>query len=194
MYMAFNVSEEFNVMKKGFTPPPFFKKTIMGLNPPGKMGAGFSIIEFLIYIAILAIAIVAMGLILSNIFRVGARTDVIQEVSHNGRFAMQRIGQTVRESSDIIKPEPETEGNRLELEDPDKTTVFYVSGGKLIIKEGDGGNIELTTSRVVVKKLVFKKVSDDSVRVEMNISFNNPQGLPEYEFNSFFASSFTLKN
>lgn len=175
MHMAFNVSEEFNVMKKGF-----------------------SIIEFLIYIAILAIAIAAMGLILSNVFRVGARTDVIQEVSHNGRFAMQRIGQTVRESSGIIKPEPETEGNRLELsfdEAPVKDpTVFYVSGGKLIIKEGNGGDIELTTSRVAVKKLVFKKVSEDSVRVEMNISFNNPQGLPEYEFNSFFTSSFTLKN
>jgi type II secretory pathway pseudopilin PulG len=172
MHITFNVSEEFNVTKKGF-----------------------SIIEFLIYIAILAIAIAAIGLILSNIFRVGARTDVVQEVSHNGRFAMQRIGQVIRESSGIT--EPETEGNRLELlfdEEAKNPTVFYVSEGKLIIKEGNGEDIELTTSRVAVKKLVLKKVSDDSVRVEMNISFYNPQGLPEYEFTSFFTSSFTLKN
>lgn len=173
MYITFNVSEEFNVMKKGF-----------------------SIIEFLIYIVILAIAIAAMGLVSSNVFRVGVKTDVVQEVSHNGRFAMQRIGQTVRESSGIS--EPEIEGNRLELsfaEDLAKNpTVFNVSEGKLIIKEGNGGDIELTTSRVVVDKLVFKKVSEDSVRVEMSISFYNPQGLPEYEFNSFFTSSFTLKN
>ena len=162
------------------------------------MKKGFSIIEFLIYIAILAIAIAAMGLILSNVFRVGVRTDVVQEVSYNGRFAMQRIGQAVRESSGI-----KTEGNRLELsfkESAKKPTVFYVSEeGKLKITEGNGGGIELTTSRVVVDKLVFKKVSDDSVRVnsvrvEMNISFNNPQNLPEYEFKSFFTSSFTLKN
>lgn len=161
------------------------------------MKKGFSIIEFLIYVAILTIAIAAMGLVLSNIFRVGARTDVIQEVSHNGRFAMQKIGQAVRESSDII--EPETEGNRLELlfdEDSAKNpTVFDVSEGKLRISEGEEEYyVELTTSRVIVDKLFFKKVSDDSVRVEMNISFDNPQGLPEYEFNSFFTSSFTLKN
>jgi len=174
----------------------FNSKNIMQYKD--RLLTGFSIIEFLIYIAILTIAIAAMGLVVSNVFRVGARTDVVQEVNHNGRFTMQRIGQAVRESSGI-----KTEGNRLELsfEDPAKNpTVFDVSSeGKLRIKEGNGGDIELTTSRVVVDKLVFKKVSDDSVRVdsvrvEMNISFDNPQDLPEYEFKSFFTSSFTLKN
>jgi len=158
------------------------------------MKKGFTIIEFLIYIAILTVTIGAIGLVMSNIFRVGARTDVVQEVSHNGRFAMQRIGQAIRESSGI---EIEEGGKKLVLsfEDSAKNpTVFDVFQGKLRIKEGNGDCIELTTSRVVVEKLLFKKVSDDSVRVEMNISFYNPQGLPEYEFNSFFTSSFTLKN
>lgn len=158
------------------------------------MQKGFTIIEFLIYIVILAIAIAGMGLILSNIFRVGVRADIVQEVSHNGRFAIQRIGQAVRESSGII--EPETEGNKLELSFEDRAkdpTIFDVSEGKLRITEG-GEESYLTTSRVVINKLVFKKVSENSVRVEMNISFNNRQGLPEYEFNSFFTSSFTLKN
>lgn len=174
-------------MKKGFTLQNFSKKNL----------GGFTIIEFLIYIAILAIAIAGMGLILSNIFRVGVKTDIVQEVSHNGRFAIQRIGQAVRESSGII--EPQTEGNSLKLSFEDSTknpTVFDVSSeGKLIIKEGEGEyykEIELTTSRVVIDKLVFKKVSENSVKVEMNISFDNPQGLPEYEFNNFFTSSFTL--
>jgi len=191
-------------MRKVFTPHLFFEYNFMKkfqlrqINTNHRKGTGFTLIEFLIYIAILVIAIAGMGLIVSNIFQVGVRTDIVQEVNHNGRFAMQRIGQVVRESSDIIKPELEIEGNRLELsfdEDSAKNpTVFYVSGGKLIIIEGNGGDIELTTSRVVVNKLFFKKVSDDSIRVEMNISFYNPQGLPEYEFKSFFTSSFTLKN
>lgn len=161
------------------------------------MQKGFTIIEFLIYIAILTIAIGAIGLVMSNIFRGGARTDVVQEVSHNGRFAMQRIGQAVREASGITIEEG---GKKLVLsfeepaKNPKNPTVFDVFQGKLRIKEGNGGDIELTTSRVMVEKLLFKKVSDDSARVEMNISFNNLQNLPEYEFNSFFTSSFTLKN
>jgi len=164
--------------------------------------AGLSIIEFLIYIAILAMAIAALGLVSSNVFRVGVRNDVVQEVSHNGRFAMQRIGRAIHEASAILKPESKEKGSILELsfENPTKNpTIFDISEGKLRIKEGNGEYIELTTSRVVVDKIVFRGVSEDSVRVdsvgvEMNISFYNPQGLPEYEFKSFFTSSFTLEN
>ena len=328
------------------------------------MKRGFTIIEFLIYIVILAIAVAGISLIVSNIFRVGARTDVIQEVSHNGRFAMQRMGQIIKESSVIV--EPQVQGNVLEIKDlDDNSTIFYVSGGKLKIAEeeitsasstnypgtvateavapeddsswwagidnikadddlkagfsgaednfytyrlkatnfgfsipaeatidgimveiercanyadklkdyrvqlldGNGnlvgdnkaktslywpwsstydcvhevygdnnnawnafpdadmvndpdfgvvfsaniessavgvvdfirmtvyyteGGVPLTTSKVSVNRIFFKKIADDSVKVEMNISSNNPQNLPEYEFNSFFTSSFTL--
>lgn len=159
-----------------------------------KKGTGFSLIEFLIYIAILVMVIFTMGLVASNVFQVGVRNDVVQEVSQNGRFAMQRMGQAVKEASIIIEPE-ETEGNilRLSFEDLNKNpTIFDIFEGKLRIKEGEREYIELTTSKVVVDRLVFKKVSEDSVRVEMNISFYNPQDLPEYEFKSFFTSSFTL--
>jgi len=164
-----------------------------------KRETGFTLIEFLIYIVILVIVIFAMGLVASNVFQIGVRNDVVQEVSHNGRFAIQRIGQAVRAASYIIEPgEGENEGNRLELSFEDLTknpTVFDISSeGKLRIKEGNGDYIELTTSKVAVEQIIFKKVSEDSVKVELNISFYNPQGLPEYDFKSFFTSSFTLTN
>ena len=158
------------------------------------MKKGFTIIEFLIYIAILTVAIGAIGLVVSNIFRVGARTDVVQEVSHNGRFAMQRIGQVVKQSSGI---EIEEGGKKLVLRFDEDSTIFYVleENGKKKLKINEKGqDIDLTTGRVNVDSLFFKRISDDSVRVEINISFNNLRGLPEYEFNSFFTSSFTLKN
>jgi type II secretory pathway pseudopilin PulG len=159
------------------------------------MKKGFSIIEFLIYITILTIAIAAMGLALSNIFQVGARTDVIQEVSHNGRFAIQRIGQTINEASGIDIKE---EGKEMELSFKDQgPIIFYVSEEndrkKLRIQKEDQ-DIDLTTDKVNVDNLFFKEASEDSVKVEMNISFYNPQSLPEYKFNSFFTSSFTLRN
>lgn len=160
------------------------------------MKKGFSIIEFLIYITILTVAVAAMGLVLSNIFRVGARTDLVQEVSHNGRFAMQRIGQVTKESSGIAIEE---DGKKLVLSFEDRSPVaFYVSeeanGQKILKIEEEEGPIALTTKRVNVDSLFFKQVSGDSVRVEMKISFYNPQSLPEYEFTSFFTSSFTLKD
>ena len=159
------------------------------------MKKGFTTIEFLIYITILVIAIGAMGLVLSNIFRVGARTDVIQEVSHNGRFAMQRIGQTINEGSAI---DIRNGGKELKISFRDRNPVlFYMleedDRKELIIQEG-GQDVELTTNRVNIDSIFFKKISDDSVRVEIKISFYNPQNLPEYQFNNFFTGSFTLKN
>lgn len=159
------------------------------------MKKGFSIIEFLIYITILVIAIAAMGLVLSNIFRVGARTDVVQEVSHNGRFAMQRIGQTINEGSGI---DIRDRGRELEISFKDRGPIlFYIfeeNDRKELIIQEEGQDIELTTNRVNIDSIFFKKVSDNSVRIEVKISFYNPQNLPEYEFNNFFTGSFTLKN
>ncbi|HUW71742.1 MAG TPA: hypothetical protein VMV66_00905 [Candidatus Humimicrobiaceae bacterium] len=159
------------------------------------MKKGFSIIEFLIYITILVIAIAAMGLVLSNIFRVGARTDVVQEVSHNGRFAMQRIGQTINEGSGI---DIRDGGRELEISFKDRGPIlFYIfeeNDRKELIIQEEGQDIELTTNRVNIDSIFFKKVSDNSVRIEVKISFYNPQNLPEYEFNNFFTGSFTLKN
>lgn len=161
-----------------------------------KKSGGFSLIEFLIYIFILAMVIVTISLIASNVFQVGVRNDVVQEVNHNGRFAMQRIGQEVKKSSYITTEEG---GKKLVLSFEDKSpTIFYIfeedNGKKILrIQEEDQGT-DLTTQKVNIDGLFFKKVAEDSVRVEMNISFYNPQNLPEYEFKSFFASSFTLAN
>ncbi|MFA4998430.1 MAG: hypothetical protein WC514_00150 [Candidatus Paceibacterota bacterium] len=158
---------------------------------------GFTIIEFLVYISILAIAVNAMGGVALNVFKVGARTDAIQEVAHNGRFAMQRIGQAVKSASAVLSPETEGGVLVLEFSEADKNpTIFDVSGSVLRIKEGNRGYVDLTSSEVDVKDLKFGRVSSsglDSVRIEMDISFNNQKELPEYDFENFFVGAFTVK-
>ncbi len=158
---------------------------------------GFTIIEFLVYITILATVVNAMGGVALNVFRVGARTDAIQEVAHNGRFAVQRIGQAVKLASSVILPETGGNSLTLEFEDEDKNpTIFDVSGGVLRIKEGNKGYVDLTTPKVDVGGIEFRKISSsglDSVKIEMNISFNNQKELPEYDFGNFFTGAFTIK-
>lgn len=162
-----------------------------------KTPAGFTILEFLIYIAILTVAVAGMGLVVSNIFRVGVKTDIIQEVSYNGRFVMERIKQTVNEASDIIEPETEEKQLNLSFEDGNPVIFKVVEKAgrkKLVIQETDQAPIDLTTDRVTVDRLIFKKIGEDSVRVEIIVSYYNPQNIPDYEFKSFFTSSFSLKN
>ncbi len=158
---------------------------------------GFTIIEFLVYISILAIAVNAMGGVALNVFKVGARTDAIQEVAHNGRFAMQRIGQAVKSASAVLSPETEGGVLTLEFAEADKNpTIFDVSESVLRIKEGNKGYVGLTSSEVDVKSLKFSRVSLsglDSVEIEMDISFNNQKELPEYDFENFFVGAFTVE-
>ena len=166
------------------------------LNMKKLISKGFTIIEFLVYITILAIVIIAMTGVASNVFQVGARTDAIQEVTHNGRFAMQKIGQAIKSADTIVFPE--TEGNLLilEFENEEKNPVIFdVFEKTLRIKQGGKEYIGLTTSKVNIDSIKFKKVSCsglDSIKIEMDISFNNPKGLPEYDFNNFFTGAFTI--
>ena len=158
---------------------------------------GFTIIEFLVYIAVLAIVINVIGGVALNVFQVGARTDAIQEVAHNGRFSMQKIGQAIKSASSVVLPSVEGASLVLEFEESDKNpTIFDVSGDVLRMKEGNKGYVDLTTSKVNIENLKFKKVSFnglDSVEIEINVSFDNQKELPEYDFENFFVGAFTVK-
>jgi len=158
---------------------------------------GFTIIEFLIYITILAIVTTIIGAVAGNVLQVGARINTIQEVNQNGIFAMQRIGEEIRFASAIVLPETQSNSLILEFEDIEKTpTIFDVHEKTLRVKRGNREYIDLTTPKVNVDKITFKKIFSsgaDSIKIEMDISFNNPEKFPEYSFNNFFTGSFTIK-
>jgi type II secretory pathway pseudopilin PulG len=160
-----------------------------------KSGAGFTLIEFLVYTIILAVLINIIGSVALNVFKMGARTDIIQEVAHNGRFTLQKIGQAVNSAKAITLPETEGSSLVLEFQEEDKNpTVFDVFENTLRIKEGNKEHVELTSANVNVENIVFKRVASDglnSVKIEINISFNNQRELPEYDFESFFTGAFT---
>ena len=157
---------------------------------------GFTLIEFLIYTIILAVLINIIGSVALNIFQSGARTNTIQEVSHNGRFSLQKIGQAVNSAEAIVLPEINGTSLTLEFQEEDKNpTIIDVFENTLRIKEGNKEYVELTSSKVNVENMAFKRISSnglDSVKIEMNISFDNQKQLPEYDFESFFTGAFTV--
>lgn len=157
---------------------------------------GFTLIEFMVYTIILAVLINAIGEVALNVFQIGSRTDTIQEVSHNGRFALQKIGQAINSAKAVVYPETEGDSLTLEFQEEDKNpTVFDVSGNALRMKEGNKEYIELTSSKINVEGITFKRIDStglDSVKIEMNISLKNQKELPEYEFNNFFTGAFTV--
>ena len=110
---------------------------------------------------------------------------------------MQKIGQAIKSASSVVLPSVEGASLVLEFEESDKNpTIFDVSGDVLRMKEGNKGYVDLTTSKVNIENLKFKKVSFnglDSVEIEINVSFDNQKELPEYDFENFFVGAFTVK-
>lgn len=160
--------------------------------------AGFTIIEFLIYIAIFSIVITIMVLASINIFRSTSRTRSIQTTTQNGRFALIKIGKEVEESGAIITPTKDQESsNKLELySDGNLITIKEENNEKRdsnsIVIERNGNSNEIVSNKVNVKNLNFTNINNESLKIELNLEFYNPEELDELEYSNVFYTLYSL--
>ncbi|MEK7545907.1 MAG: prepilin-type N-terminal cleavage/methylation domain-containing protein [Patescibacteria group bacterium] len=123
---------------------------------------GFTLLEFIIYFALISIVISAITLFALDVIRTRAKTAVIAEVEQNMRFGMQRMLRTVRQASklNVGASTFNSDSGVLSVDMPSASntpTVFDLSGGAVRMKEGSGPATPLTTPRVNVTSLRFSK-------------------------------------
>ncbi len=158
----------------------------------------FTLIEFTIYVAIISTISVLMVGFLWNIIFGNIKETSYQEVQQNARFALAKIIQEVKKSTEISNPLPGGPPvNSLTLTMADNSsTIFDVVNGKLRITQGNRGPYELTSDQVTVSNLNFTNLSyqdtPGTVRVEMTIDHINPGARTEYEASFSLKSSIAL--
>src|SRR3990167_4707415 len=116
---------------------------------------GFSLIELLLYIAIVSALILASSVFLKLIFASRVKNQVIAEVEQQGMQVMQLITQTVRNAAVINTPGPGQSANSLSVD----STVFDLSSATIRITEGAGSLVSLTNSRISASSLSFRNLS-----------------------------------
>lgn len=116
---------------------------------------GFTLIELIIYIAIVAVILVLASGFAWNIIQSDTKAACYREVQQNGRFAMEKITRALRAG--------------------EAATIFSVSGG-ILYQNG----VEMTTEQVSVSNLQFTLVSN-TYKINLAIEYNNPEGGSEYE-------------
>ncbi|MCX7616324.1 MAG: prepilin-type N-terminal cleavage/methylation domain-containing protein [Patescibacteria group bacterium] len=145
-----------------------------------KNNQGFSLMEMLIYVGILGIvASVATGIFLS-VTKVQTEQSAQVEISGQLNFAMQTIQRLIRNSSLVdINPGTPTTSLTLRMKDSavDPTTI-YLENGRIYVKEGANGTPQsITSDRVVVDSLEFKKLTQypgkDIVQIDLAMSATN---------------------
>lgn len=115
----------------------------------------FTLIELIIYIAIVSMVLILICGFAGNIIYGNAKNAVLREVQQNARFAMERIIQTIRSGQN-------------------PTTSFTVTDYTLYQE-----TVPLTTSQVKVTNLQFSLISN-TYKINLSIEYKNPSGRSEY--------------
>jgi len=157
---------------------------------------GYTLIELLLYIAILGILLPSVVAFMGLAVDVRVKNQSIAEVDSQGMAAMDYITQTIRNASSISAPSAAASGSSLTLIVPTGTlspTVFSLNGTALQVKEGSAAAIALTSSDITISNLTFTNLSRSGtngiVQISFTVSRTNPGGRNEYDYSKTFITS-----
>ncbi len=162
----------------------------------------FTLIEVLIYIAVLSIIILIVSAFFLWAIRSNAKTTAMREVLDNARRAMEIMTHEIKEAKSVYAPTSvfDSHPGQLSLEAKrylptgENTTYidFYLCGSRICLKKESQNPIALTSDRVEISSLVFSQVATTSttpsIQINLKVDYKAPAQKPEYQA-SFVATS-----
>ena len=151
---------------------------------------GFSLIESLIYIAILAI----MTTLIVNMLIVTVRSynnlKISRNINNSMIMSLERITRSIKSADNVLVLEStfDTHPGVLTLQAGATTTEFYLSGGTLRVKENTIDTGSLTQQNLSVDSLVFTLFDNGTskgVRINMTVSIIYKDTVRTKDFYSF---------
>lgn len=156
----------------------------------------FSLVETLLYIAIVSTIVVALTSFLSVNQNTAARNQTINEVEQQGAQTLELITQTIRNSTSITGPVVGTPGSTLTIVVADgakSPTIFDLSSGAIRIKEGAGAAFNITSNRVTASALTFTDLKPgtqkDSIKIQFTLTYNNPDSKQVFNYTQTFYAT-----
>jgi len=164
----------------------------------------FTLIEILVYIAVLAIITVAISSFFLWFIHSNTKARAMRETLDNTRRAVEIMTYEIKEAKSIYTPT--TTSTQLSLEttkhlpEEEKTTYidFYLCGTRLCLKKESQTPVALTSDRVVVNNLEFLEITTTptapSIQVNLKADYKNPTGRPEYQASVNLTSTAALRS
>jgi hypothetical protein len=167
-----------------------------------KKNKGFTLIEFLLYSIIVTATTGALILIGVNIMRVSAKVTVVEEVNYNGKMIVDEIASYIRKSDSIAHPSSGEESDYLTLEmnvDANSPVIFTKDEETemLVMQIGDDLFSTMNSNLVKIGEIKFSNVSypnsPGTVKMEIDVVYNNQTGKEEYDFQETFYTTENLR-
>lgn len=127
-----------------------------------KINRGFSLVEIIIYTALLGLVMTGFVLVTQTAIIMQSRTRNALILEENIRFAQNRIVSLIHQASEITTPTANSSGSNLILTMDDQAknpTTISVSGGVIYITEGNSPSENLTSSEIDITNLNFTGIS-----------------------------------
>ncbi len=129
-----------------------------------KVDAGFTLIETVIYIALLGL-IVGSGIVAAyHMIEENNRLRGQIIIAEEGNFLLRKIDSVLTGASIIYLPTAGTAGQVLRLSNNGTLFRFELSSGILMIKKDSGDLISLNSDNTTVTNLIFEHIPSNSTK------------------------------
>ncbi len=160
------------------------------------MKRGFTLIEILIYTAILAIIFILVVNSLSIVIKAFNQGRVAIKINNSAETAMERMTREIRFAYgvDAASTLDHLVLNSYVLGTETPTTVeFYIDSGKLMIKEGVSPAGQLTSSDLSVTNLGFRQITTSSMSKAVKIEMTIEDSSGNYQKTEDFYNTIILR-
>lgn len=126
---------------------------------------GFTLVELILYIAIITIVLSALVPFAWNTVETGVKSAVQQEVNANARYISERIKYEIRNATGINSVAA-TSISLATSTPATNPTVIDLSGGNIRIKQGAGSAVNLNSANTVINSLIFTNYSSGDTKTK----------------------------
>ena len=160
-----------------------------------KYQSGFTLIEFLIYIAIIGAALAGFIQFILATGSARAQARAVSEVNANVRFIDDIITQKIHEAQNVLTPLEQAGSTSiiLDMPAPSPDITFSVTNGILNLTEQGGSDVALTSKDVFVDGFLVSNYANlgerGNLRVAVTIRYNYQGAGVEYRYSRTLVTS-----
>lgn len=160
---------------------------------------GFTLIETIIYIALLGIVVMSISSYSLSLSAARNKNYAVQNVQANGRALINMMNEKVRECSSVTTPSPGASSGQLILDmGASPSITFHVSNGRVVLSQPGNPDLYITDPRIAVTSFIFTNNAlpgeRDSVSMQATVSANVVSGDVENSYTQQINSSITRRN
>lgn len=165
-----------------------------------KQKNGFTLIELILYIALVSIFITGAILFIWDLIYSEVKSGIQQEVNQNLRFVSKRVLYEVRNSSGINS----VSANTISLSNSDSAknpTVIDVSSNQIRIGQGNSGSCPVSapcalTSSDLIFNISFEDLSSgsESLNIQFTVSVQSNSDRDEWDYQEEYSSSAEIRS